>query len=355
MSNNENLFEGKSWNPSGNGGEFHDLIVKEARGVFSRYNLALFLYTAVAYAVVFALELILSIALGIEEYTKLLDNVYIQWLFGVGLMYLIGFPVFFLIIRKMPVNKGVKKKMGAKEFFAFLLVAQAFILAGNLIGQSLNGVIGALFDRNITDATSELIEKSPVWLIFIVVVIIGPIIEELLFRKLMIDRISKYGDTLAIIVSAVAFGLFHGNFYQFFYACFLGLLLGYMYTKTRDVKYTVIMHMIINFLGSVAVLPLMDMQEALLSGTVPETGSELQAYLYSLMCVGSYSVIQYAMAISGFVIFINAIKNRQININKYCQVYIPKERVAGAVLGNVGTILFLIMSLSVFLLSIFLV
>ena len=49
-----------------------------------------------------------------------------------------------------------------------------------------------------------------------------------MFRKLIIDRMSIYGDKLAIIVSSIAFGLFHGNFYQIFYATLIGFILGYV-------------------------------------------------------------------------------------------------------------------------------
>jgi membrane protease YdiL (CAAX protease family) len=269
-------------------------------------------------------------------------------------MYLVGFPLFYIIIKKMPIRKREKKKLSALEFLYVFLAAEAFMTAGNFIGQSLNATISTLLGKEIENSVSELILNSPPLLIFIVAVIIAPIIEELLFRKFMIDRISQYGDLLAIIVSGVAFGLFHGNFYQFFYAAFLGILLGYVYTKTGNVKYTVAIHMIINFIGSVAVLPLLKYEEILLSGAIPETGAMLREYFFAIMVTASYSVIQYAFAISGVVVFVNAIRYRLIKVNRNPQIKIPNERVAGAVLGNVGTILFIVLSLVLFGVNIFL-
>ena len=101
------------------------------------------------------------------------------------------------------------------------------MFVGNMIGSSLNGIIGTILGHEIKNSTSDLIETTPLWLVFLVVVIIGPIVEELMFRKLMIDRLGRYGDAVAITVSSIAFGLFHGNFYQFFYAAMLGFVLGY--------------------------------------------------------------------------------------------------------------------------------
>ena len=47
------------------------------------------------------------------------------------------------------------------------------------------------------------------------------------------------------------FGLFHLNLFQFFYAFGLGLMFGYVYMRTSQLRYSIVMHMIINFNGSV--------------------------------------------------------------------------------------------------------
>ncbi len=354
-----NIFDDQSWHAPEYNYPFDTPVVKEAKKTFSRYNLALFLYTAVAYAVIFAVTFILRFTLSESVLTEISGSLWYQWLMGVGPMYLVGFPVLLFIVRNMPKTKRLQKKLSFTEFAGLFLVGQAFMFLGNIIGTSLNGVIGAILGHEIGNATSELIEASPIWLIILVVVIIGPIIEELLFRKFMIDRFAKYGDALAIIFSAVAFGLFHGNFYQFFYAALLGLVLGYIYTKTGNIYYTIIMHMLVNFLGSVAVMPIIEMQELVLSlmesANIEETlKGNIHALYRAIMAVYSYSIVQYTMVVSGFVIFYKAIKERKISVNKYPEVKIPKGRVAEAVLLNVGTILFLVLSLALFAVSIFL-
>ena len=65
-------------------------------------------------------------------------------------------------------------------------------------------------------------------------VIVGPIFEEWLFRKQLIDHTRKYGEKTAILLSGLAFGLFHMNLFQFFYAFLLGLMFGYVYTRTSS-------------------------------------------------------------------------------------------------------------------------
>ena len=41
------------------------------------------------------------------------------------------------------------------------------------------------------------------------------------------------------------------NLFQFFYAFLLGLMFGYVYTRTSKLRYSTAMHMIINFNGGV--------------------------------------------------------------------------------------------------------
>ena len=60
---------------------------------------------------------------------------------------------------------------------------------------------------------------------------------------------------IAIIFSALLFGLIHGNTGQLLYTTIMGLILGYIVVKTNSIKYAVIIHIIQNFIGS-ALLPI---------------------------------------------------------------------------------------------------
>ncbi len=344
--------------------EYTNQKVKEARSVFSRYFLALFLYLIISNVVVILAQLVLMAILGQNGASEFLDNnIYIQWLLGVGPMYLIGFPIFYFIIRKMKTVEGDRKKLSFKDFILLFLVSEGAMYAGSLVGNYLNMIISTILGHEITNSTAELIENSPMWLIILIVVVIGPIIEEMLFRKFMIDRLGRYGDAVAITSSAIAFGFFHGNFYQFFYAAMLGFILGYIYTRTRDVKYTVIMHMLINFLGSILPMFLQNRLDEFyevienLNGTPIKPGSEIDPgrFIENAMIILSYSVVQYALMAAGIVLFITAITKRQIKLTTTCEYKIPKHRISEVVLLNAGVILFILFSLFQFALSIFMV
>ena len=92
--------------------------------------------------------------------------------------------------------------------------------------------------------------QTNIWNV-VFLVILGPIFEEWMFRKQLIDHTRKYGEKTAILLSGLAFGLFHMNLFQFFYAFLLGVMFGYIYMRTSKLRYSTAMHMIINFNGAV--------------------------------------------------------------------------------------------------------
>ena len=75
--------------------------------------------------------------------------------------------------------------------------------------------------------------------------------EEIFYRKLVIDRLRRYGELFAVIASGILFGLIHGNFSQFFYAAMIGIVFGIVYLRTGRIRYTIGLHMAINLVGGV--------------------------------------------------------------------------------------------------------
>lgn len=68
--------------------------------------------------------------------------------------------------------------------------------------------------------------------------ILAPIIEEFIFRYIMINSINKSikhnGIKKAVIISSLLFGLAHLNIIQSTYAFMLGIVLGYLYVKNNE-------------------------------------------------------------------------------------------------------------------------
>lgn len=94
---------------------------------------------------------------------------------------------------------------------------------------------------------AEAIYGGGILLQIISVAIIVPILEELLFRGIVYKRLRGYMKTeIAIVVSALFFGLFHLNVVQGLYAFIIGLLLAYVYEKYKSIWAPILFHIAAN-------------------------------------------------------------------------------------------------------------
>jgi CAAX protease family protein len=73
--------------------------------------------------------------------------------------------------------------------------------------------------------------------------ILAPVLEEMLFRGIILRSfLRQYRPRKAILLSALLFGLAHLNVYQFVVASLLGLLLGWLYERSRSLWPCILLH-----------------------------------------------------------------------------------------------------------------
>lgn len=108
----------------------------------------------------------------------------------------------------------------------------------------------SLFPTTAYDMVQQSLGTG-VWAILSTVVC-APILEEILFRGLILESVrERLGVAWAIVLSALLFGLVHGNLMQGINAFVIGLILGYVYVKTRSLTATIIIHAFNNAIGYV--------------------------------------------------------------------------------------------------------
>ena len=164
---------------------------------------------------------------------------------------MIGFPLIFGLTGKIPARDIPKTKIGFFGFIPYIFMTFAILVPGMIVGTMVHRLITLPFGGDGSNVVAELLVGSNPIPRIIVIGILAPIFEELIFRKLLIDRLSRYGSFIAIIVSGLFFGLFHGNFSQFFFATGIGFLFAFLYSKTGKIHLTIILHMIVNMYTSV--------------------------------------------------------------------------------------------------------
>lgn len=180
--------------------------------------------------------------------------------------YILPFPIFYWLMKKISSTKLEKTGISIKTFILYLGITITLMWIGNLIGLAITSLLSSTMQSDITNPVQELINSADIWFNLIIISLLAPIFEEILFRKLLIDRTIKYGAKVSIILSAVIFALFHGNLNQFFYALLMGGFFAYVYIKTGRIIYTMILHGIINLMGSVVSLFVANSVNNLMSG-----------------------------------------------------------------------------------------
>ena len=85
---------------------------------------------------------------------------------------------------------------------------------------------------------------------FITAVILAPVLEELIFRGIVLEGfLRNYSPVKAIFWTNVLFGLAHLNPWQFMGAFLMGILISWVYYKTRNLLLPVLMHFVNNLGG----------------------------------------------------------------------------------------------------------
>lgn len=93
------------------------------------------------------------------------------------------------------------------------------------------------------------------------------VVEELVYRGIILGSLRKYGDGCAIFVSSLLFGLAHGNMAQLPHAFLIGLAIAYLVVKTNSIYTGIFIHFMNNLIVTVldlVSLPMNDMQYTLL-------------------------------------------------------------------------------------------
>ncbi|MDO5656043.1 MAG: type II CAAX endopeptidase family protein [Flavobacteriaceae bacterium] len=100
---------------------------------------------------------------------------------------------------------------------------------------------------------------------FIMVCILAPILEELIFRGLILRGMLQHGINpwFAIIFTSLLFGIAHMNPWQFFGAGLLGSVFGYIYWRTQSLWLVIFLHALNNTIAYVMTIYTQNLQETI--------------------------------------------------------------------------------------------
>ena len=152
--------------------------------------------------------------------------------------WILSFPIIYYFVKTYKKYKYFKtnEKLNAKDFSVYF--ALAFW-------------IGNFFSFLIVLMSSHK-GRTPVVAIYeslytdiIMTVFVAPVLEEIVFRGVIMNNLKKYGIKTAIIINSLLFGLSHYNIEMIVPAFLTGIVFSYVAYK-YSIKYSILIHFFIN-------------------------------------------------------------------------------------------------------------
>lgn len=185
-----------------------------------------------------------------------------------GLATLVILAAFFLLRRKNPFRES--GFLATHGRFVFTAIAITPILYAVVT------VILSLLPEAWLDAYAEAsaaLNQTGV-IVVIATVLVAPIVEEIIFRGLILSRLHRVmPGWLAVLVSALVFGICHGQAVWMAYAFVLGVIFGFLALRSKSIWPSLAAHILFNGIGQCAVY-------------LPETESASILFLGGLVAVG---------------------------------------------------------------------
>ena len=293
---------------------------EDTKKYFSRMGFAVFGFILASSLSSAGLSLLYT-ELAKRFYPTLVSNTS-YWMIAANILslisiYCIGLPIFLAVSSPLPKVTPFKAKMDIKSWIGGFFIAMLFLSIGSYISNVILVSIESMMNITTSNPVGEMVGNSDIWTTIVFTVILAPILEEIVFRKLICDRLLPLGEGYAIFVSAAIFGLVHGNFYQFAYAFLLGMFFAFIYVKTGKLIYSMIYHILINFIGSVVSLWITEaidwdaINGALESGVLDTTDP---AFMQSIYILFAYEAVMLACYVVGLVLVFKAKKKNLVRL-----------------------------------------
>lgn len=161
---------------------------------------------------------------------------------------LIVFIIFLPLLYKKYKKYKELNIFNKKDIFIPIILGICISLIHNIIWYSLNYLF------NFTN----IFEISKVSLIIQIISsgILGPILEELMYRGIVYNKLKEFNnENLSTIITSILFALSHNNIINGIYAFFVSFILIYLYKKYKTLKAPILMHIALN-VTVILILPL---------------------------------------------------------------------------------------------------
>lgn len=311
---------------------------RTARRNFGRLGWALLVVLGVLSAVTFLLMLCIAVAAmdPSRDIRFLLVYDFPYWVLCRLPLYALGIPAAMLILKGVPKSTPESRRfpLGRVLYFALLANAMQVVLS-----------MAVSIPVNLLAKTPAQAAPEPVTFWYLLdIVLLSPVLEELLFRKMLLDRFRRYGEKLAILVSAVVFAVSHMDLRLVVVNLALGAVLAYVYLRSGRVRYCMLIHSLSNFCAAGMMQLFLNRlsPKAFMAMQMEDLGMFTPDVLLELLPLAVYTLIYYILVVVGLVLLI---RNRKKAVFEPAEQPLTKNQAVHALFGSAGMTLFIGVSL----------
>lgn len=191
------------------------------------------LYIVVQFGLIFLCAfLFIGFENNINDFAPFLAKYRIILVLTLGLIFI---P---LLVKDFQKEKMIVEKLNAKDIMFIILI-------GSILSVLYNTLV--YYFNQVFDFTNLFSENTFLWQTMISVGIIGPILEEYMFRGVMYRDLKKqYSNIKSILICTTIFALLHFTSIQMLYAFAFGFMLIFSYERYRNIAAPIILHMASN-------------------------------------------------------------------------------------------------------------
>lgn len=146
-------------------------------------------------------------------------------------------------------KQGEPYEFSAGWIFPVFIASYALSIVASYVSHILAWILEPVFGGGgLRDVFGDVMPQTAGQYIIMLIMVgfIGPILEELIYRHLLLRPLRRYGDFQAVMITALLFAFFHGNLTQFLYTFTGGLIYGVVAVKMNSVKPVIVLHILNN-------------------------------------------------------------------------------------------------------------
>lgn len=147
------------------------------------------------------------------------------------------------LFKRSQFNKITLKQIGWSTLIGF-----SFVFFSHLIVQMLANLFPIQYIKFAE--SMDFMNNAPVIAVFIAVVIVAPLFEEIMFRGIVYDQLQKRMNVFkAAVIAGLLFGIYHLNIFQGTYATLIGVAMGFSLIWTKSIWAPIIIHFVNNLIS----------------------------------------------------------------------------------------------------------